>query len=534
VSFAIIVSVLAIAILMALILSPHLSYSSPSTPTNSTAGNEIEEVFTTTSNPYGLTYGEWTARWWQWAYSIPRDVHPAYDDSGRYCAEGQTGPVWFLAGTYEHPAERYCTIPAGKAILLPILNSECSYAEFPNLNAEEELRQCAKQMQDSVVQLEASIDGVAIAALQQYRLQSPLFNLTLGENNILGLPVNTTTEAVSDGNWLFLKPLSIGEHVIYFKGGLEATDNITGSNNSSEPFAGPYGWDNPVTYHITISNSSSSSSSFSSSTASSMAHFNQTEAEIIPVKNPIVSILANELETRINKSGAILEITSRLPQVKSAPYASSISSEFNGVPQDVDMPKRQVAQDILDTDKDFEVIYFLMPNGDMYLEEPYSRQENLTRSNFAFRDYYRGALNSQDTYLGDVIISASTGRPQTNIAVPMYSENNGTLVGVWAGGLNLTTLSNSLQSVNLTSSDERVVYLDQQGQKIADSDSQLLSRPNATFNESFADLQAFKNAINGQTGSTTEIVNGTTMLVSYHPVKAFSNVWVVLFMEPLR
>jgi hypothetical protein len=91
-----------------------------------------------------------------------------------------------------------------------------------------------------------------------------------------------------------------------------------------------------------------------------------------------------------------------------------------------------------------------------------------------------------------------------------------------------------LQSVNLTNSDERVVYLDQQGQKIADSDSQLLSRPNATFNESFADLQAFKNAINGESGSTTEIVNGTTMLVSYHPVKAFSNVWVVLFMEPLR
>ena len=277
-------------------------------------------------------------------------------------------------------------------------------------------------------------------------------------------------------------------------------------------------------------------SSSSPSTANSMAHFNQTEAEIILDKNPIVDILANELEIRINKSGAILEITSRLPQVKSAPYASSISSEFNGVPQDVDMPKRQVAQDILDTDKDFEVIYFLMPNGDMYLEEPYSKQENLTRSNFAFRDYYIRALNSQDTYLGDVIISASTGRPQTNIAVPMYSEeNNGTLVGVWAGGLNLTTLSNSLQSVNLTSSDERVVYLDQQGQKIADSDSQLLSRPNGTtLNESFADLQAFKNAINGESGSTTEIVNGTTMLVSYHQVKAFSNVWVVLFMEPLR
>jgi len=163
--------------------------------------------------PYGLTYGEWTARWWwQWAYPISRDVHPAYDDSGKYCAQGQSGPVWFLAGTYEHPAERLCTIPAGKAILFPILNSECSYAEFSGLNSEEELRQCTKQMQDSIVHLKASIDSVPISGLEQYCVQSPLFNLTLGQNNILELSANTTTQAVSDGNWLFLEPLSPGEH----------------------------------------------------------------------------------------------------------------------------------------------------------------------------------------------------------------------------------------------------------------------------------------------------------------------------------
>ena len=270
-----------------------------------------------------------------------------------------------------------------------------------------------------------------------------------------------------------------------------------------------------------------------------VADLNQTEAAEQAMdarQNPIVKILANELETKINKSGAILEITSRLPQVKSALFASSISPELHGIPRDADMPKRRLAQDILDTDKDFEVIYFLMPNGDMYLVEPYSRQENLTRNNFAFRDYYRGALDTGDTYLSDILISASTGRPQANIAVPMYSENNGTLLGLLGGGLNITMLSNSLQSLNLTSNNERVVYVDQQGQKIADSEnessSSIIFNNNTSSNESFADLQAFKSAINGQSGSTTEVIDGTMMLVSYHPVKAFSNVWVVLFMEP--
>ena len=241
-------------------------------------------------------------------------------------------------------------------------------------------------------------------------------------------------------------------------------------------------------------------------------------------------VLADELETRINKSGEILEITSKLPQVSSTPFASSISPELHGIPEDADMPKRKVAQDILDTDKDFQVIVFLMPNGDVYLVEPYSRQENLTANNVAFRDYYRGAVDTHNTYLGNVIISASSGRPQTNIAVPIFSENNGTLIGVWAGGLNLTNFSKSLQSLNLTNN-ERVVYVDQQGQKIADSNNQSLLRPNS-LNESFADLESFKNAVNGESGTLIESINGTKMLVSYHPVKVFSTVWSVLAIQP--
>jgi hypothetical protein len=100
----------------------------------------------------------------------------------------------------------------------------------------------------------------------------------------------------------------------------------------------------------------------------------------------------------------------------------------------------------------------------------------------------------------------------------------------------LTNLSKSLQSLNLTSNGQHIVYVDGQGQKVADSDgSQSLLTANipTTQNESsFADLEAFKNAINGQSGSTTEKINGNMVLISYHPVNVFSNVWVVLFMEP--
>jgi len=59
----------------------------------------------------------------------------------------------------------------------------------------------------------------------------------------LGLP-SQTTQAISDGNWAFLKLLPVRTHTIYFKGdlkGFKAT--ATGGSNVNHTFAGPYGWD---------------------------------------------------------------------------------------------------------------------------------------------------------------------------------------------------------------------------------------------------------------------------------------------------
>ena len=87
---------------------------------------------------------------------IPQNINPAYDDTEKYCSECQSGAVWLLTSSYKHPVDRFRSIPSEKSILFTILNSECSFAEFPNLKTENQLRQCAKQMQDSVVSLQAS------------------------------------------------------------------------------------------------------------------------------------------------------------------------------------------------------------------------------------------------------------------------------------------------------------------------------------------------------------------------------------------
>ena len=247
----------------------------------------------------------------------------------------------------------------------------------------------------------------------------------------------------------------------------------------------------------------------------------------------ITKLLANNLENRLQKAGSVLEITSKLPQVNNTWFAHLLNqtlTTLHGLPKEADIQKRQLAENILSDYKDFQIIVFLMPNGDIYMDEPYSRQLASTTSNLAFRDYFQGAVKTHSTYLGDVITSASSGQRQALIAVPIYSQkNNSTLIGVWAGGIDFGILNKELQSLKLPPG-ERVVYIDHKGQKLADSNT-----TNSNQVESFAHLQSFQNAINGQSGLLVESTDGTTnnkMLVTYSPVKAFQNTWVVLLTQP--
>ena len=135
-------------------------------------------VYSIDEKPNGLTYDNWTAKWWQWALSIPQDVNPIGDTTGKYCGQDQEGPVWFLVGTFGGAAERTCEIPEGKAILIPLLTTECNYLENPELKTESELRTCAKQGQDAGSRtLAAAVDGTQLKNLENYRIESRLFDL---------------------------------------------------------------------------------------------------------------------------------------------------------------------------------------------------------------------------------------------------------------------------------------------------------------------------------------------------------------------
>jgi co-chaperonin GroES (HSP10) len=268
---------------------------------------------------------------------------------------------------------------------------------------------------------------------------------------------------------------------------------------------------------------------------SNSKNYNSTiiAATTTATNNLFTNILAKNLEDHLKKAGAILDITSKLPQVRNVPYAHLLNQTLNtlhGIPQYADTEKRQVAKNIVVSNSDLRDVFFIMPNGDAYLFEPYSTQQNLTTNNFAFRDYFQGAIKTNDVYLGNVIIpKTASGFRSGGIAIPVYSssENNSNFAGVWVGGIDFKVFDKDLQSLNLPLG-ERVVYTGYKGQKIADSDINKSKTP-----ESFATLNSFKNARNGESGSIIDTVDNTKMLVTYQPVRAFHNTWIVLLMQSI-
>jgi hypothetical protein len=189
-----------------------LAISTPASAQNPNPG-----ILPPNANAFGASYGEWNSRWWQWALSIPADRNPLTDTTGANCAQGQSGRVWFLAGTLGGGAvRRSCTVRPGTPLFFPIANSFCAEDPPGNTTTFEQQLACAKSF--VVTEISAQVDGRMVQQLERYRVDSPsAFSLRIPANNVLGAPAGVYEPAAASGMYLLLSPLSVGAHVIHFR-----------------------------------------------------------------------------------------------------------------------------------------------------------------------------------------------------------------------------------------------------------------------------------------------------------------------------
>ena len=217
------------------------------------------EVIPPSALPYGLSYQEWSVKWWQWSLEQSTN-HLEFVGEPAICS-GPASSVRFLAGVYIPGAggksveTRSITVAPETPLFFPILsiwtdNSACP--SFTSFTADELVAQAAGEW-SAVTVTTCTVDGVSVKDLSNptntpYLISSPAFSYTTAEkDNVLAglygepcIPGGMTIyPAVAEGVYLMLSPLSPGKHTIHFVG-------VVG--DPSNPFV-----KDDLTYDITVS-----------------------------------------------------------------------------------------------------------------------------------------------------------------------------------------------------------------------------------------------------------------------------------------
>jgi len=195
------------------------------------AANPNPGVAPPNSLPFGASYEQWGAAWWQWVFSLHNNVplNPLRTIGDVDCSYGQFGRVWFLVGTVTSgTTARSCQIPTGTWLFFPVFNAwSDNVAVSPPVTIKTLKAQAASYVE--VSELHASVDGVKVHKLFAYRAASAPFGYTVPALDNMAQyfgadipgkdwPTTFVFPAASDGYWLMLEPLPLGLHTITFGG----------------------------------------------------------------------------------------------------------------------------------------------------------------------------------------------------------------------------------------------------------------------------------------------------------------------------
>jgi hypothetical protein len=191
---------------------------------------------------YGQAIGNWGHAWWQWVSNFPAADDPILQDGNVDCFAGQSGKVWYLAGTFGGTAVRSCSIKKGKAIFFPLLNgiywTPLDPAIPEDCTDEANCRAGVGANMDALTSWTCTVDGTpCVWFTQAVRAQSDArpFNIPPGSSfTAFGYAPGVRQISVADGTWVMLDPLPRGTHEIHF------TATTSG------------GFSLDVTYHLTV------------------------------------------------------------------------------------------------------------------------------------------------------------------------------------------------------------------------------------------------------------------------------------------
>lgn len=196
----------------------------------------------------GMSIADWTAAWWTWNVQSPAATYPSADPTGAFANQHNNGPVFFVAGTTGGAATRSFNVPAGRPLLIPIINFfDTEPAEIdlgvtlPDRITAAEKIVAAWPGNVIPASLFASIDGNAVVSPLDYFEETAIFSAGPTQPGSfigsLGVPDGADifpTKAA--GYWLMVEGLTPGLHELHFGGSANGFSVDTGTPVGSENF----------------------------------------------------------------------------------------------------------------------------------------------------------------------------------------------------------------------------------------------------------------------------------------------------------
>ncbi len=250
--------------------------------------------------------------------------------------------------------------------------------------------------------------------------------------------------------------------------------------------------------------------------------------EITRTESNEITSLSTRFQLRLQYVTGIIELAAQTNPIGNPPTSSNLISEhLRGIPEDADLEKREFAKMLLNKKFDLDYVFYAMPNGDIYFLEPFDSQTNLTQLNFAFRDWYHGAIDIGSTYVSEVYVSANEKHNVIGIAVPIYADRtNQTLSGIFVGALNLGTLQKSLAMISL-GQNEYLLIVDHNGNVVADTRK---SESDTQIRKFTLDLSAYADS--NRVSTITQTIDGKDMFITFKTVPVGTHKWLVLSVQP--
>jgi len=202
----------------------------------SSSAGPAPEILPPSSLPYGYSYEEWSAKFWQWTLGQSTNHLESLGDPD--ICYGPASRVRFLGpsrigGEAIHIETNHVTVPAETPLFFSVFalwqdNGNCPLTAFTTFTADQ-LAGFDEANWSAVTETTCTIDGVAVSGMDDptnsvYNVISPPFSYTTADHdNILAgelgatcLPGDFTIyPAVAEGMYVILAPLSPGKHTIH-------------------------------------------------------------------------------------------------------------------------------------------------------------------------------------------------------------------------------------------------------------------------------------------------------------------------------